>query len=96
MKFKPTLNRILLKVNEDSSARKIGGIEIPETVQSLKSSKCRQATVIASGNPSNADIAPIAVGQQVIINQYGGIEVEFEKEKFLVVTYEDIIMTEDK
>ena len=96
MKFKPTYNRILLKLNDDSGSRNIGGIEIPDTVQSLKVAKCRQATILAAGVPDKTKYTEVIQGQQVIIGQYCGVEVEIEKEKLLVVTYDDIIMTESK
>jgi len=97
MTFTPTFNRILIKVPPVSETRNVGGIEIPDTVSSLnKPQKCRTGVVIAAGVPEKAAVSAVTMGQTVIIGQFGGVEVELEKEKYLVVTYEDLLLTEAK
>ena len=91
MKFRPLHDRVVVKRLEGEEKTK-GGIIIPDTAKE----KPQEGTVIAVG-PGRFDDAgakriplDVAVGNVVIYSKYGGTEVKFGGEEFLILRAEDI------
>ena len=83
--LQPLNENVLLDINEDKGEQKTAsGIIIPDTARE----KPQYAKVVAIGNIENAGIA---VGDTVFYKQYGGTEFDFEGNKYLMVTYEDLL-----
>lgn len=88
-KIKPLSDHILVQRVESLSQK--GGIYIPETAKE----KPQEAKVIAVGPGKVEDgkrIAPeVKVGDNVLITKYGGTEITYNDEKYIILREEDII-----
>jgi chaperonin GroES len=83
--LQPLNENVLLDINEDKGEQKTAsGIIIPDSAKE----KPQYAKVVAIGNIENAGIA---VGDTVFYKKYGGTEFDFEGNKYLMVTYEDLL-----
>lgn len=91
MSLRPLNDRIIVKrLNEDE--RTAGGIIIPDSAKE----KPVQGKVIAVGLGKRKDDgtrAPIdlKVGDTVLFSKYGGTDVKFQDEEFLIMREEDIL-----
>ena len=91
VKIKPIGDRVLVKhIEEKEQVR--GGIIIPDSAKE----KPQEAEVIALGTGKKDDdgkVLPFSVkaGDRVIISKYGGTEVKFDGEKYLLVREDDIL-----
>jgi len=89
--IKPLGDRVLVKSIEEAEQIK-GGIIIPDSAKE----KPQEAEVIALGTGKKDDdgkVLPFSVkaGDRVIISKYGGTEVKFDGEKYLLVREDDIL-----
>lgn len=83
--LQPLNENVLLDVNEDNTQQTTAsGIIIPDSARE----KPQYAKVVAIGNIENAGIS---VGDIVFYKKYGGTEFDFEGNKYLMVTYEDLL-----
>ena len=85
MKIKPLGNRVLLKRLDPEEKRSPGGIVLPE---SAKSEKVLRGKVVAIGSDEKIEVKK---GDEVLVPQYGGTELERGKEKLLIVKSSDIL-----
>lgn len=91
MKIKPLSDHLLVKRVEPKDTVK-GGIVIPDTAKE----KPQEAIVKAVGPGKRNDegkVIPIdiKVGQRVLITKYGGTEVKYDDEEYLIVREDDVI-----
>lgn len=91
MKIKPLSDHLLVKRVEPKDTVK-GGIVIPDTAKE----KPQEAIVKAVGPGKRNDegkVMPIdiKVGQRVLITKYGGTEVKYDDEEYLIVREDDVI-----
>jgi chaperonin GroES len=98
MTLKPLHDRIVVRAAEREQVTK-GGILLPETGQE----KPQRGTVVAAGPGRRDDSGSridldIAVGDSVIFGKFGGIEIENDGEKLLIMRESDVfaVLTEDK
>jgi len=83
--LQPLNENVLLDINEDKAEQKTAsGIIIPDSAKE----KPQYAKVVAIGNIENAGIT---IGDTVFYKKYGGTEFDFEGNKYLMVTYEDLL-----
>merc|ERR1712227_186678 len=86
--FLPLANRCLVR-RMDAVTKTAGGIMLPESSQT----KLNFGTVLAVGDGArkeNGELVPmsVAVGEKVMLPEFGGTDVELEGEKF--VLYRDL------
>jgi len=89
--IKPLGDRVLVKTIEEAEQVK-GGIIIPDSAKE----KPQEAEVIALGTGKKDDEGKVQAftvktGDRVIISKYGGTEVKFEGQKYLLVREDDIL-----
>jgi chaperonin GroES len=88
--IKPLEDRIVVQANEAETTT-ASGIVIPDTAKE----KPQEGTVIAvgPGRFENGNRLPldIAVGDTVIYSKYGGTEVKFGAEDYLVLSSRDVL-----
>lgn len=92
-KIKPLSDHILVQ-RVESLAQK-GGIFIPETAKE----KPQEAKVVAVGPGKIEDgkriPLEVKVGDNVLITKYGGTEVTYNDEKYIILREEDVIAVID-
>ena len=91
MAYKPLHDRIIIQRLEEQD-KTAGGIIIPDTAKE----KPQQGKVIAVGTGivlKNGKTVPLQLkpGDRVIFNKYGGTEVKFGDEDYLVMREDDIL-----
>ena len=90
MNIKPLGDRVLVEAIEAKDTVK-GGIYIPDSAKE----KPQEAKVIAVG-PGKMDEGKrvpleVKVGDHVLITKYGGTEITYNDEKYIILREEDII-----
>ncbi len=86
MKIKPFEDRVLVVPVETEESKTKGGIYIPDTAKE----KQRIGKVVAVG--TDEDLAEhIKVGDKIIFAKFTGDEIEFEGEKYLIISRNDIL-----
>lgn len=86
MEIKPLADRVLVKP-APAETKTIGGIIIPDTAKE----KPLKGEVIACGNGTKDEAMVVKVGDTVLYGKYGGQELEFEGEKYLIMRQSDIL-----
>lgn len=88
MNIKPLGDRVVVKIL-DMEERTQSGIVLPDTAKE----KPQQGKIIAVG-PSAAEKAglELKVGDKVIYSKYGGMEVKYEGEEYLILNCENDIL----
>jgi len=82
MNFKPLGKRVLVKL-EKQEMKTSSGIILPDTVQEKPS----QAKVVAISD----EVKDIKIDDVVMFAKFGGAELKFGDEKFLVLNYSEIL-----
>ena len=96
MNLKPLEDRIVVRPNEAEETT-VSGIVIPDTAKE----KPQEGTVIAVGPgrvDDNGNRVPldVNVGDVVIYSKYGGTEVRYGGEDFLVLSARDLLAVVEK
>ena len=92
MKFRPLHDRVVVRRLESEEKTK-GGIIIPDTAKE----KPQEGEVIAVGpgrfNEDGDERIPmdVSVGDKVIYSKYGGTEVKFGADEYLVLSARDVL-----
>jgi len=91
MKIRPLHDRILVKREEEKEVKK-GGIIIPDTAKE----KPQEGKVLAVGpgridDKGNRVPLDVAVGDVVIYSKYGGTEVKYNGEEYLILSARDVL-----
>jgi chaperonin GroES len=91
VKITPIGDRVLVKRLEEKEQVK-GGIVIPDTAKE----KPQEALVVALGSGKKNDKGEaiafeVAVGDRVLISKYGGTEVAYEGEKYVLLREDDLL-----
>jgi chaperonin GroES len=94
--IKPLEDRILVQANEAEQTT-ASGIVIPDTAKE----KPQEGTVIAVGPgriDDNGQRVPldVKVGDTVIYSKYGGTEVKYNSEEYLVLSARDVLAVIEK
>ena len=89
--IKPIGDRVLVKRLEDKEQVK-GGIIVPDSAKE----KPQEATVVALGTGKRNEKGEIVafevkVGDRVLISKYGGTEVSYEGDKFVLLREDDLL-----
>ena len=91
MKIKPLADKVLVKSDEASEEKSAGGIIIPDTAKE----KPHKGEVVAIGpgrTDENGKIIKmnVKVGDKVLYSKYGGDELEFDGENYIIMSESDI------
>ena len=91
MKLQPLGDRVVVKATDDDDARTPSGLVIPDTAKE----KPQTGTVLAAGpgDYKDGERVPmdVSVGDVVVYSKYGGTEVKFEGEDYLILSSRDIL-----
>ncbi|MGA2403390.1 MAG: co-chaperone GroES [Syntrophobacteraceae bacterium] len=91
MKYRPLHDKVIVQRLEEQE-KSVGGIIIPDTAKE----KPQQGKVIAVGAGivlKDGKIIPLQVkpGDRVLFSKYGGTEIKFGDEDYLVMSEDDIL-----
>ena len=94
--IKPLEDRILVQANEAETTT-ASGLVIPDTAKE----KPQEGKVLAVGpgrfdDKGNRIPLDVSVGDTVIYSKYGGTEVKFEGEEYLVLSARDVLAVIEK
>ena len=84
--IKPLLDRVLVKMIEKEEKTKSGII-----LNTNSNEKTQIAKVIQVGDIKENEKKYIHKNDKVIINRYGGMEIEYEGKEYLIIKQEDIL-----
>lgn len=92
MKIKPLADKVIVKPSESSENKTPGGIIIPDTAKE----KPQEGKIVAVGpgrTDDNGKIIPmnVKVGEKVLYSKYGGSELKYEGEEYLIMSESDIL-----
>ena len=93
MNLKPLGDRIVVQPKEEDEARTASGLVIPDTAKE----KPQLGQVLAAGpgqwNEDGDERVPldVAVGDLVFYSKYGGTEVKYEGEDYLILSARDVL-----
>ena len=92
MALVPLGDRILVKRSDNDEQTTSGGIIIPDTAKE----KPQEGEVVAIGNGRLLDSGErqpvdVAVGDLVLFAKYGGTEVTYENDEYLILREDDIL-----
>ena len=97
MNLKPLEDRIVVRPNEAEETT-VSGIVIPDTAKE----KPQQGEVLAVGpgrrSEQTGDLIPldVKVGDTVVYSKYGGTEVKYNNEEYLVLSARDLLAVINK
>ncbi len=86
MAIKPLADRVLIQP-APAEEKTIGGIIIPDTAKE----KPLQGKVLAVGGGTKDEEMVLKEGDVVLYGKYAGTEVEFDREKFLIMRQSDVL-----
>ena len=91
MNIKPLGDKVLVKPDDVSESKTSGGIIIPDTAKE----KPQKGKIVAVGpgrTDENGKIIKmnVKVGDKVLYSKYGGNELEYEGEQYLIMSESDI------
>ena len=92
MKIKPLADKVLVKASETSEDKTAGGIIIPDTAKE----KSIEGKIVAVGpgrTDENGKIIKmnVKVGDNILYSKYGGTELKYEGEEYLIMSESDIL-----
>jgi len=87
LNIKPLADKVIVKPDEVSESQSTGGIIIPDTAKE----KPQRGEVVALG-PGEGEDSPmhVKVGDKVLYSKYGGTELEYEGETYLIMSESEI------
>lgn len=86
MIIKPIDDRVVIKLDEKATEKKVGNLYIPDSAKE----KPQMGEVIAVGTDEELQEI-VKVGDIVLYAKYGGNEVELNGKKYLIVSRADIL-----
>ena len=92
MKIRPLGDRILIEADDNKDTRTASGLVIPDTAKE----KPQTGKVLAAGPGAFAEDGErvpmdVKVGDVVVYTKYGGTEIKFEGEDYLILSSRDIL-----
>ena len=91
--IRPLEDRVVITIDDDQEQTTASGLVIPDTAKE----KPQQGTVVAVGpgkrsEQSGERIAPdVGEGDTVLFSKFGGTEVKYEGEEYLILSSRDIL-----
>jgi chaperonin GroES len=85
IKIRPLADRVVIKPFEEEK-KTVSGIIIPDNAKE----KPQKGVVVAVGNGKKDEPMTLKVGDVVLYGKYGGSEINYENETYLVMRESDI------
>lgn len=91
MKLKPLGDRIIVKPKEDETSTTPSGLVIPDTAK--EKPQLGDVMAVGPGDFQDGDRIPLDVkeGDVVVYSKYGGTEIKFEGQEFLILSSRDVL-----
>jgi chaperonin GroES len=91
-KLKPLEDKIVLQVEKETEKTSAGGL----IIKTMQEEKPQEAIVLAVGpgitfGNGEKMVPDVSVGDKVLFSKYQGTEVTVDNEKYLIVSYRDIL-----
>ena len=91
MKIKPLADRVIVKPSDEAESKTSGGIIIPDTAKE----KPQEGKIVAVGKGKLDESGKlikmnVKVGDRVLYSKYGGTEIKYEGEDYLIMSESDI------
>ena len=92
MKIKPLADRVIVEQSDVKEPKSSGGIIIPDTAKE----KPQEGKIVAVG-PGRTDEngklikMNVKVGDKVLYSKYGGTELKYDGEEYLIMSESDIL-----
>ncbi len=92
MNIKPLADRVIVKPSESEESTSAGGIIIPDTAKE----KPQEGEIVAVG-PGKVDESGkaikmnVKVGDKVLYSKYGGTEIKYEGDEYLIMSEDQIL-----
>lgn len=84
--IKPLGDRVVIK-RAEAQEKSAGGILLASQAKELPN----VADVVAVGKGTDEVTMEVAVGDKVIFSQYGGMNVKYEGEEYIIISQSDIL-----
>ena len=91
MKLQPLGDRVVVKATDDDDARTASGLVIPDTAK--EKPQTGEVLAVGPGLFEDGERVPmdVSVGDVVVYSKYGGTEIKFEGEEYLILSSRDIL-----
>ncbi len=91
MKLQPLGDRIVVKPKDEDEQRTPSGLVIPDTAK--EKPQLGDVLAVGPGDFQDGERVPIdvKVGDQVVYSKYGGTEVKYEGEDYLILSSRDVL-----
>jgi chaperonin GroES len=91
MKLNPLGDRIVVKPKDEEEARTASGLVIPDTAK--EKPQLGEVLAVGPGEFKDGERVPVdvAVGDVVFYSKYGGTEVKYEGEDYLILSSRDVL-----
>ncbi len=91
MKLQPLGDRIVVKPKDDDEQRTPSGLVIPDTAK--EKPQLGDVLAVGPGDFQDGERVPmdVKVGDQVVYSKYGGTEVKYEGEDYLILSSRDVL-----
>jgi chaperonin GroES len=91
MKLKPLGDRIIVKPKEDENSTTPSGLVIPDTAK--EKPQLGDVMAVGPGEFQDGERLPLDVkeGDIVVYSKYGGTELKFEGQEFLILSSRDVL-----
>ena len=91
MKLQPLGDRVVVKAKEEGDATTPSGLVIPDTAK--EKPQLGDVLSVGPGDFQDGDRIPIdvEVGDVVVYSKYGGTEIKFEGQEFLILSARDVL-----
>ena len=91
MDLKPLGDRIVVKPKEEDEDRTASGLVIPDTAK--EKPQLGEVLAVGPGEFKDGDRVPVdvSVGDVVFYSKYGGTEVKYEGDDYLILSARDVL-----
>jgi chaperonin GroES len=91
LKIKPLADRVIVKPSDEAESKTSGGIIIPDTAKE----KPQEGKIVAVGKGKFDESGKlikmnVKVGDKVLYSKYGGTEIKYEGQDYLIMSESDI------
>jgi chaperonin GroES len=92
MKLKPLGDRVVVKAKDDQDSRTASGLVIPDTAK--EKPQLGEVLAVGPGEVNDqGERTPMDVkeGDTVVYSKYGGTEIKFEGQEYLILSSRDLL-----
>jgi chaperonin GroES len=91
MKLQPLGDRVVVKAKDDEESRTPSGLVIPDTAK--EKPQVGEVLAVGPGDFQDGERLPmdVEVGDLVVYSKYGGTEVKYENEDYLILSSRDVL-----